>query len=37
MKLSIISPVYKAEKNTPKLVERIENTISKIYMIMKYY
>jgi dolichol-phosphate mannosyltransferase len=30
MKLSIISPVYKAEKIIPKLVERIEKTVSKI-------
>ncbi|MGL2964070.1 glycosyltransferase family 2 protein [Flavobacterium sp. RSB2_4_14] len=30
MKLSIVSPVYKAEKIIPKLVERIENTVSKI-------
>lgn len=30
MKLSIVSPVYKAEKIIPKLVERIEKTVSKI-------
>lgn len=30
MKLSIVSPVYKAEKIIPLLVERIENSINKI-------
>lgn len=30
MMLSIVSPVYKAEKIIPLLVERIENSVNKI-------
>ena len=30
MMLSIVSPVYKAEKIIPLLVERVENSVGKI-------